>query len=205
MYMRASRWLEVPLLLDPAEWDRLFLQLQPIHICQVGRPGGQISVEQLSKAYRSTIDSLLQGQLQVHSFLSCALSVHLECLQSVPLADGRQILQPVRPVIQMQPFHFSFDQETRAFHPRVYGPHTIFWGVLFTMPQLFEDSATQQVCKAIDDPYARHNLERMRSLQRWSRDHTTPWNRLPVRLGLQAAAHKLEEVTLTRSLLGCPK
>jgi hypothetical protein len=146
-----------------------------------------VTVEQLSAAYKSTIESLLAGQLRVDRLLSSALTVDLNCMERVELPDGRQMLRPIRPVIQMQPFYFSFDAATRAFHPRVFGPHTIFWGVLFSMAQLFEDPATQQVHKSAEDPIARPNLERMRSIQRWSRDQTSPWNRLPIRLGHQAA------------------
>jgi hypothetical protein len=171
------------MLLDPSEWDELFHHLGPLHICEVGRVGGLVTPEQLSQAYRSTIDSLRSGTLQVHRLLSCALTVDLGCLKPITFADGRQMLRPIRPVIQMQPFYFTYDESTKAFHPRVFGPNTTFWGVHFSMAQLFEKPETRELLKSSEDPLSQPNLDRMRQLQRWSRDQTIPFKRLPIRLG----------------------
>jgi hypothetical protein len=182
-YLKASRWLEIPMLLDPSEWDELLAHVGPLHICEVGRVGGLVTLEQLSEAYRTTIDSLRQGNLQVDRRLSCALTVDLGCVQSVTFPDGRQMFRPMRPVIQMQPFYFTYDEATKAFHPRVFGPHTTFWGVHFSMAQLFEKPETRELLKSSEDPLCQPNLERMRRLQRWSRDQTVPFKKLPIRLG----------------------
>ncbi len=173
------------MLLSPQQWDELMHHIGPLHVCEVGRIGGLISVQELSSGYRTTIESLQAGQLQVDRKLSCALTVDLECIQRKPLPDGRGLIVPVRPMIQMQPFYFTYDAVTKAFHPRVFGPHTIFWGVLFSMAQLFEKPESRELLKSSEDPFAQANLERMRRLQRWSREHTVPFKSLPIRLGHQ--------------------
>ena len=92
----------------------------------------EISHEQFLNVYQAYQQALKEGRSSESSFrpyFSSVLSVSPECLYRQELLGGKAILNPLRPVVQMQVHRLGFSAVDGKFRPMVFGKDSIEWGI----------------------------------------------------------------------------
>lgn len=185
-----SRWLLVPVLLDPSEMVALFAELGEFLIVDVSRvtAEGEISRGDFLNIYSDYVEGLKSGEVQTSPWFSSCFTTTMEAVEVRPVPDGRAVRRAAAPVIQLQPHTFAHSADDGKFRSMVRGPGAISWGIQFSYPQLFEDPTTREIVK-VDATFPNSTI--FRTLQRWVRHHTrpTPFEvdgkrvNVPIRLG----------------------
>ena len=179
--LQASKWLESQALLDTDEIAALFEDLGPFFLYACGavcEPGkGEVGKEEFLHHYSTYIDTLKRGEIPEPStfrpFFSPAMTTTRDTLFAIPVANGKQIVRPAKPVVQMQAHHMSYSTVDKKFHPMVFGTDSISWGIQFSYPQLYQDNITKLVEPVKDTPTF-PNTRLFHQLQRWMRQNTIP-------------------------------
>jgi hypothetical protein len=192
--LQASKWLKVQVLLDPEELEHLFATLAPCHLLNIAEPvesgNEEISLTTLHQGYRAYIESLKQGTpLIPRSLFSCALSRTLDPFYAFSLPNGKSLVKPTLPVIQLQAHTFFYSSFDRKFHPMVQGKESISWGLQFSYPQLYQNPHTKEIHKATSD-----NSALFSTLMQWMRSFSLPTpfcvegttSAVPIRIGKKA-------------------
>jgi len=177
--MHASKWLQIQALLEVAEMDALLKALEPAKLYLVGRvckaEEALLSSESFIHSYQKYIETLKAGKVPEEAlyrpYFSSALSVSDEAFFRQEFADGRCLLRPIRPVIQLQLHRLGYSRLDEKFRPMVLGTPCVEWGIQFSYPQLFQEPATRLVEK-VGEMYS--NTALFKTLQRWIRAHTIP-------------------------------
>lgn len=198
--MQASKWLDVQALLDVDEMAKLLDHLgSPLLfltgcVCKKGET--EVSKIAFLEAYGRYIDFLKKGILPEESefrqLFSVVLTVTPDVLFSIPIEGEREILRVFKPTVQMQFHRLGYSGADGKFRPMAFGPNSIFWGVQFSYPQLYQDLKTDQPF-VVDESERFPNTSLFRSIQRWMRQHTIPTpfivdqkrSNVPMRLGKQ--------------------
>lgn len=198
--IQASKWLTCPVLLDVDEMYALLDSLGDFWIFPISGilPKGQseTSKAQFIEEYRSYIEPLKNGRLPdeklFRTTFSSAFTASLEALYIVYLSEKEQLIKIGKPVIQLQHHKFTFSHIDGKFRSMVYGANSIFWGLQFSYPQLYQDARILEVKQVIDSAEF-PNTALFKTLQRWVRHNTIPTPFLadgkqvnvPIRLGKQ--------------------
>ncbi len=195
--LQASKWLDIPMLLDTDEMKKLLDELGDIFIVLtngvVKKGEGFLSKEEFLDCYDAYVSALKNGLMpsdpRIRPYFSVAITNYLDPLYVINIDEHRQIIKADKPVLQMQQHRFSYSPADGKFHSMVFGQDNILWGVQFSYPQLFQDDNYQ--VKSVRETSEFPNTALFKKLQRWSRSHTiaTPFlidNQLinaPIRLG----------------------
>lgn len=201
--LQVSKWTKVQVLLDAEEMHGLLEGLGNIYFVPVSEPvkaeEGVISGSDFLKKYTNYISLLKQGQVpppeEFRRLFSCALSSTLDCFYAIPAGEGKFLIKPTKPVLQLQAHHFFYSDLDGKFHPMVLSPESISWGLQVSYPQLFQDPRTRKVVKVVDSPDF-PNSALFLKLFRWMRSFTlpTPFQvngrrvNAPIRIGKQSLA-----------------
>jgi len=178
--LQVSKWLKCQVLLDVEEMTQLLAELDPIHFCVVSEPvmgeNALFSVETFLSHYRIYIEALQQGHLideaPLRRFFSSAMTRSTDLLFAIAAGD-KNIIKPLKPIIQLQAHHFFYSTFDRKFHPMVMSQECITWGIQFSYPQLYQDPRTALIEKVSDgDEFP--NSPVFQHLMRWMRQHTMP-------------------------------
>ena len=196
--LQVSKWLQSQVLLDVSEMEALLEDLGDFQIFSVGRlvEKGKSLVKKRDflDCYTHYVESLKKGEVpedsNFRSFFGCIFTLTPDILYSMELEDGRELVHPTRPVLQMQAHSLGYSADEGKFRPMVLGMESILWGIQFSYPQLFQDVQTLSVEK-IGESENFPNTQLFRKLQRWVRHHTraTPFLigerkiNVPMRLG----------------------
>lgn len=199
--LQVAKWIKVQVLLDSSEMQAFIEALDtPYFVCvsdPVCSENALLSSVSFMEIYRAYVDALKHGSvLQEESLrraFSCALSKTLDAFYAVPLQDGRFLIKPCLPVVQMQAHHFFYSSLDGKFHPMALSVESISWGLQFSYPQLYQDPKTKQVVKVGDEALF-VNTSLFSALMRWMRSYTMPTpfivdgNRTnaPIRVGKKA-------------------
>lgn len=194
----ASKWLSVGMLVDFEEMHDFLHALGPFFMYPLGMviPKGQdqIKKEDFLTVYHRYIEDLKQGRVpEVESFrsaFSCALSLKEDCLYALAVGEDRQLVRVLKPVVQMQAHTLDYSPADGKFRSMVLGQDSIFWGLQFSYPQLYEEPDTRAPQK-VDSRYVNSAL--FRQIQKWVRENTMPTPfvvdgqviNVPMRLGKQ--------------------
>ncbi len=196
--LQASKWLDIPALLDGDEMTALFHSLPPfsLHLCGsiTLRNQPALSKEEFLKRYHAYISCLKEGHLpnpaDYQRWFSPAMTATSDALYAIPVADDKQLIRLATPVVQMQAHNINYSPVDKKFRSMVFGSDNIPWGVQFSYPQQYLDNATKQVIQlksSASDP----NTKLFHALQKWIRQHTIPTpfhventtQNVPMRLG----------------------
>lgn len=177
--LQVSKWLKVQVLLDADEMSELISALGPVFFVSASAPvqaeEAVISADMFLKKYAEYVSLLKQGQIpsveEFRRYFSCALSSDLESFYAMAMEDGRYLIKPRKPVVQLQAHHFFYSTLDGQFHPMVLSNESVSWGLQFSYPQLFQDPATRQVVRVGD---AFPNTVLFAKLQKWMRSATLP-------------------------------
>jgi hypothetical protein len=196
---QAAKWLKVQALLDAPELADLFA-LAPS--AQLYRLSGMFTAHETVLApqdfcavYGRWIERLKRGEpldevaMRPFAALGWSTSENEVWLQEVPKASSSSLylVKPSAPFIQIQihwMHHSSVDGE---FRPMVMSSDSIFWGLQFSFPQVYQDPKTLELLEVGGGTHSALFTE----LRRWMREHTvaTPmWahgakTNLPIRIG----------------------
>lgn len=196
--LQASKWLQLQALLGEEEMEALFQELGNVRIFLAGQlvqsDLGEITTQEFLSAYSDYIGHLKNGEVPDPSlyrpYFSSVLALSQDDLFAIPAGDGKRILRPEKPIVQLQLHTLGYSSLEEKFRPMIMGKESIHWGIQFSYPQLTMDPETKEVEKAMD-PVRFPNTEIFRKLQKWIRGNTVPTPfqvgertiRVPMRLG----------------------
>jgi len=190
---QGSKWIKFQVLADPDELALLFSRLRPFSIYPLTGivDGHSIAPESFLAEYRSWIEDLKAGKIpddrSLRKILAAAFIDDPEALwlQEIP---GKGYLAKIgKPVLQVQAHWFSYSEEDRVFRPMSMGLKSVFWGLQFSYPGIYQDAKTMDLKEVQDERL----FETMRL---WVRESTraTPFvvagqrTNSPIRLGKAA-------------------
>jgi hypothetical protein len=199
--LQVSKWLKVQVFLDTDEMQEFLKVLAPVEFVVVS---GLVRPEQaiLSSAffqekYADYVSLLKQGQIpctdHFRPFFSTAMTRSLDVFYAIAAGDGRYLIKPLKPVVQLQAHHFFYSNLDHKFHPMVLSEDSVTWGLQFAYPQLYQDPKTRQVIKVTDSSEF-PNSALFSRLLKWIRSATLPTpfevggvrTNSPIRIGKKA-------------------
>ena len=189
---QAAKWLKIQALIDGDELAKL---LEALPTMQIYPLSGAFSLDQLPMkreaflaAYRFWIETLQRGAVPDGSLLRAAAwtcSPDSLWLQEIPVS--RYLVKPCAPIVQVQAHEMGYSTVDEVFRPMVLSQESIFWGLQFSFPQVYQEPKTQELREVEESA----NAELFQTIRRWIREHTlaTPMLvhgkrvNLPMRLG----------------------
>lgn len=170
-----AKWMHIRAMLDPEEWEDLSEELGKNCMFTVGKMTKKIpflsSVEitdalyKMKKSFISSEIDINDLQLITPFALSCkSTSFYQFCVKDLV---NVQILEPV---IQVQMHFFRICPINHTFHSMVMAQDSIFWGLQFSFPQIFQNSLHGCI-KQVDK--SGENFRLFSFVRKWMRDHTT--------------------------------
>lgn len=186
---QGSKWLKIQMLCDAQELASLFAKLSPFSIFPLTGivDGHSISPETFLREYARWIETLKKGEVpadaDLRKLLACAFTDDPESLWLQQVAKG-YLTKIGKPVVQVQAHYFSYSSVDEVFRPMSMGQESIFWGLQFSFPQIYQDPKTMELKKVEEGTL-------YRNIQLWTRDATraTPFlvagkrTNSPIRLG----------------------
>lgn len=193
---QGSKWLKLQVLCDASELASLFQKLEPFAIYPLT---GLLSLDRipLSKefflsSYSSWMETLQKGSLpsdlELRQVLACAMSREEDAFWLQKIGD-RYLVKISKPVVQVQAHFFTYSPIDGAFRPMSMGAGSIFWGLQFSFPQVYQNPKTMELLEPEESP----NQDLFRQIRLWGREETrsAPFvvegkkNQTPIRLGKQ--------------------
>lgn len=179
--LQASKWLSHRALLDSGEMESLLSSLPPFSIYNVSElvdlHETQISIDDFLVRYVDYIATIKAGLLpdeaHLKPYFSAAFSARPEALYAMKVKEGKYIIKPIEPVIQLSLHHFTFSEEQMAFHSMVHSKDAVTWGLQFSYPQLYSNSINSDLVEVYKDK-ENPNTQLFQTLAKWMRAHTTP-------------------------------
>jgi hypothetical protein len=190
---QGSKYLKHQVLCDADELRLLFDALGPFWIYPLtGLVDGQpIDRELFLKTYGEWIEELKQSRIPTDAalkkILAAAITADLDALWKQEVPGNRYIIKMAKPVIQVQAHFFSYSPIDAVFRPMTMGSESIFWGLQFSFPQIYQDPKTMEFFE-VDECL---NTDLFQKIKQWARDVTraTPFvvdgkkTNVPIRLG----------------------
>ena len=189
---QGSKWLKFQVLCDREELEQLFKRLEPFFIVPLTGiiDGSVLAQDYFLDVWGACIDALKNGAVPkeelLRKILACAFAQDLESFWLQPIAKRGYLAKISKPVIQVQAHWFTYSPMDEVFRPMSMGVGSIFWGLQFSYPQIYQDAATMELKEA-------HRSDLFEKLRIWVRDATraTPFLvngkkvNVPIRLGKQ--------------------
>lgn len=177
--MEASKWLKLQALIDEQEMAALFEELGNFEIYLSGvltRTGEErVPQEEFLKRYGSYVNALKAGkvpdEVYYRSFFNAIFTVTSDVLYAIPLQEGKSLVRPAKPVVQLQGHSIDYSVHDGKFRSMVFGLDSILWGIQFSYPQICLDSRTKEVL-SVDATFP--NTALFKKLQQWMRQNTIP-------------------------------
>ncbi|MDB6080787.1 MAG: hypothetical protein JWO53_59, partial [Chlamydiia bacterium] len=176
----ASKWLHIQFLIDKEEMEALLKELSHDGLYLFStmgiKPVGEsaMSQEAFLLAYGRYVAHLQAGRSpddeEFRPFFTAVMTSSLGALQALDVAEGKEIIRPREPIVQLQLHRFDHSSFDGKIRPMVLGKNTISWGLQISYPQLFQDPATRIVQQA--SSYA--NFALFKKVQAWIRTYTLP-------------------------------
>lgn len=188
---QGSKYLKLPVLCDTEELRALFdtpFAIYPLTSLGQGVP---IPSETFIEAYRSWIEELKQGRAPIDSslrrVLAAAFTAEPDALWRQEIPGHRFLVKIAKPIVQVQAHFFTYSPIDGVFRSMTMGQASIFWGLQFSFPQIYQDPKTMEFHEVEDSP----NQELFQKIKQWVRDTTraTPFVvdgkriNVPIRLG----------------------
>lgn len=148
---QGSRWLKFHVLCDREELESFFAKVRPFFIFPLGGvvDGSPIQEKMFLDTWEQCIQQLATGQVPkgelLRKILACAWTENLDALWLQKVEEKGYLTKICQPLVQVQAHWFSFSEIDGAFRPMSMGPESIFWGLQFAYPQIFQDPATMEL------------------------------------------------------------
>jgi hypothetical protein len=148
---QGSRWLKFQTLASGNELRELFERLEPFsifHLTGIG-DGKAISKEFFLGFYDSWIEGLKNGkvpeELALKKILAAAFTAELDALWLQEIPGKGYLTKIARPLVQVQAHAFSYSNMDGEFRPMSMGQGSIFWGLQFSFPGVYQDAKTMEM------------------------------------------------------------
>jgi hypothetical protein len=184
---QASKWLKFQILCSSEELALLFARFPSCYLFRLSGVvnGKPIDPSFFVQEYGRWIDGLkhqiVPTEPELKQLLAAALindpsSLWLQKIPSQPTffssndsftGDERYITKIAKPIIQIQTHYFTYSTNDQTFHSMSMGPNSIFWGVQFAYPQLYQDPITQEILSAPKNPL-------FEIIRQWAKETTRP-------------------------------
>lgn len=187
---QAAKWFKIQALIDGAELASIFeekFEIYPLsgHHALADLP---MAKAKYLAAYTSWVELLKNGIApKEEEFRPFAATMWAESednlwLQQIP--GERYIVKPSAPFVQVQIHQMGYSDVDDVFRPMSLSQNSIFWGIQFSFPQVYQDPKTQQLLEAEESPL-------FEKIRKWTRDISMPTPMLvagkrvniPIRLG----------------------
>lgn len=179
---QGSKYLKVQVLCDAEELEVLFREkfwLFPLTGLTDGQP---LEPAFFLREYAAWIEGMKQGKIpadaELRRLLACAMTADLEALwlQSVPESRSgpKYLMKIAQPVVQVQAHFFTYSDLDGVFRPMTMGPGSIFWGLQFSFPQIYQNPKTMELLE-VEESANSALFDRIRT---WARETTraTPFS-----------------------------
>ena len=191
---QGSKYLKYQVLCDAKELGRLFESLPRFWIYPltgVVADGQPIDQNRFLLEYGCWIEELKGGRVPsdacLRKLLASALTADPEALWQQKISEGRSLIKIGKPLIQLQAHFFTYSPIDGVFRPMSLGVGSIFWGLQFSFPQIYQNPKTMELLEVDEGP----NRELFSNIKRWVREETraTPFLvegkrvNVPIRLG----------------------
>lgn len=203
-----SKFLHLQALLTPEELEMFFTSLGPFEIYDNARVVAQMapfSKEEFFDLYRKYYQSLKGGEkCSIGAF---AMSSDPTALKGLTVSEGKVIIKPRLPVIQLKEHAFALRGDGE-FTSNIHGEELVRWGIELIFPQIFVDPASGNMHYVMKEEEFL-NGELFRRAMKWIRYNTRPpafyvdnqLRRATFRLGLQAFEETREMIDLSKHSL----
>jgi len=151
---QGSKWLKFQVLCDGDELESLFNRLFPFSLFPLTGvvDGKAIPIEAFLSEYRSWIEGLKEGRIPeeraLRKILAAALVEDVGALWLQEVAGKGYLVKIGKPVVQAQAHWFSYSKADSVFRPMSMGSNSIFWGIQFSYPQIYQDPKTMELKEA---------------------------------------------------------
>lgn len=195
--LQASKWQQIPVLIDENEMEALLSELGQFWIVRTSGviPEGEevISQGDFLHAYEHYIHALKKGEItqdpRIRLYFSAVWTTFPEALYRVMLNNNQGLVKVVQPVIQLQAHRFDYSFADQTFRSMVMGYDSVSWGIQFSYPHLYQDDDLNVL--KVKETSQFPNTALFKKLQQWVRNHTiaTPFEvegkkvNVPIRLG----------------------
>ena len=179
--LQVSKWIKAQVLLNAEEMQDLVSSLEPLFFVVVSEPVTQeaalIPASVFLEKYSEYVDLLNQGHIppasEFRRFFSCAMATDLQGFYAIAMGNGKFLIKPNCPVLQLQAHHFFYSDLDGKFHPMVLSEDSVSWGIQFSYPQLCQDPKTRQIVK-VSNSEQFPNTILFTKLMKWMRSSTLP-------------------------------
>lgn len=198
--LQASKWLQLPALLDAAEMESLLDELGDFSMYSVGsvrdRGRSVLHRAEFLKDYHEYMRLLKEGRIPdstvFRSSFAVVWTLEPDAVALMVLSGSQELARVVKPVVQLQLHVIGYSTLEKKFRSNVMGKDSIHWGVQFSFPQLYMDPETSSIEKALNSTQCPNALL-FKKIQKWIRDSTlpTPFEvegmkiQVPMRIGKQ--------------------
>ncbi len=169
---QGSKYLKYQVLCDGEELKKLFDGSFGIYPLTFLGDANAVDVGEFLEEYSRWIDGLKRGlvpeEAQLKKWLGCALTADTDALWRQEIPGGRYLVKMAKPVIQMQAHFFTYSRVDGVFRPMSMGLGSIFWGLQFSYPQLFQDPKTMELLEV--DGFV--NCDLFQKIKLWVRNET---------------------------------
>lgn len=140
----------------------------------VSEKNERLSKESFLTEYRKAFIPLKAGlqSLELRSLVSLSISNDESSFTRLILPEGRVLMQPTAPIIQLSPTFLSYSSQTKELRFGLYGTETLFFGMTLAYPQLYQENSGEIV--DVDESPRFANTALFYQLWRWLRTHTIP-------------------------------
>lgn len=186
---QGSKWLKFQVLCQRDEIEQLFERLKPFYIFPLTGivDGNPISQEDFLSEYESWISGLKNGRVPedrlLRKILAAAFTDDLDALWLQAAGKG-YLVKIAKPTLLVQAHFFSYSEMDGVFRPMSMGQGSIFWGLQFSFPGVYQDAKTMELKEV-------GKSKMFESVRLWVREATraTPFvvegkrSNSPIRLG----------------------
>ena len=190
---QGSKYLKYQVLCDAEELQKLLTRLGPfsIYLLTGIGDGEPVSPAYFLEEYGSWIDGMKRGGLptdaELRRLLAAAWTAEGDALWKQQVSGNRFLIKMAKPVVQVQAHFFTYSPIDAVFRPMTMGSASIFWGLQFSFPQIYQDPKTMEFHEVDESP----NGELFQGIKQWVRDETRPTpfvaagrrTNVPIRLG----------------------
>jgi hypothetical protein len=165
---QASKFLKIQVLCDAEELRALFDALKPFWIYPLSGIGSgeEISSETFLAKYATWIEQLKNGAVP-KEVMAWAFAEDPSCLWKQEVPGKGYLVKIAKPVVQVQGHYFTYSRVDGEFRPMTMGQGSVFWGLQFMTPQIYQDPKTMELREVGENRI-------FKIIRQWSRDFTRP-------------------------------
>lgn len=174
----ASKWQKFYLFLSPKEVENLFAFWSIDHLYLTGKvlERESLIVKNWIEKYANVLNAFWEGGSERNklfsSILPAVISISEESLYRQDVSNGF-LVHMKDPCFVLQEHWFRYVPKDEKIYPMNFTNESLFWGLQFSYPQIFQDSKTKKIYNAnLESSFG--NAKLLILLRKWIREHTKP-------------------------------